>query len=245
MSMQSLAATKLLDIWERGRSASPDQRALWLLSVAQPEHSLESIGTLRIGQRDAQLMTLREHLFGSELAALSDCPECHLRVQLNLDLANLRLPEIASTGAFTISQGNYEVRCQLPNSFDLIAAAHEANVDAASQTLLKRCILSAEHENQPCAVDQLPLEVLDAIEAQMEQCDLQAQVQLALTCPECNHTWLPAFDIVTFLWREIDAWAARLLMDVHSLASAYGWSEEHILALSAYRRQTYLDLINA
>jgi hypothetical protein len=45
------------------------------------------------------------------------------------------------------------------------------------------------------------------------------------------------------LWREIESMAGRLLRDVHALASAYGWHEKDILALSPVRRQFYLTLI--
>jgi hypothetical protein len=48
---------------------------------------------------------------------------------------------------------------------------------------------------------------------------------------------------VSFFWQELDDWADRVLRDVHELASAYGWPENEILALSPRRRQCYLDLI--
>ena len=64
------------------------------------------------------------------------------------------------------------------------------------------------------------------------------------TCPACTFTWSEPFDIVTFFWAEIDAWARRLLADVHVLASSYGWSERDILALSPVRRQYYLEMVN-
>jgi hypothetical protein len=35
------------------------------------------------------------------------------------------------------------------------------------------------------------------------------------------------------------------LRDVHELASAYGWRESEILALSPQRRQAYLELVRA
>ena len=48
----------------------------------------------------------------------------------------------------------------------------------------------------------------------------------------------------SYLWHEVDAWALRLLRDVHRLARAYSWREADILALSPSRRQCYLDLLN-
>ena len=47
---------------------------------------------------------------------------------------------------------------------------------------------------------------------------------------------------MSFLWTEIEAWAWRMLSDVHTLARAYGWGERDILALSPTRRQFYLEM---
>jgi hypothetical protein len=77
----------------------------------------------------------------------------------------------------------------------------------------------------------------------MAEADPQANVQLAITCPVCSKHWQAGFDIVSFFWNEIDAWAHRLLQEVHTLASAYGWREADILAMSPWRRQCYLAMI--
>jgi hypothetical protein len=54
---------------------------------------------------------------------------------------------------------------------------------------------------------------------------------------------MEVFDIGGYLWEELDAWAHRVARDVHVLASAYSWSEDDILGMTAERRGTYLDLI--
>jgi hypothetical protein len=51
------------------------------------------------------------------------------------------------------------------------------------------------------------------------------------------------FDVAEFLWREIDAWAKRVLEEVHTLASAYGWAQGEILSLSAARRRRYVSMV--
>jgi len=51
------------------------------------------------------------------------------------------------------------------------------------------------------------------------------------------------FDILTYLWSEIEDWAQRLLLEVHTLALAYGWSERDILAMSPRRRRLYLEMV--
>jgi hypothetical protein len=78
----------------------------------------------------------------------------------------------------------------------------------------------------------------------MAEADALGDVQLALTCPQCGHEWQAPFDIASFLWTEINAWAHRTLQDVHELARAYGWREADILALSPWRRQVYLEMIS-
>jgi hypothetical protein len=50
---------------------------------------------------------------------------------------------------------------------------------------------------------------------------------------------------MSFFWNEIEAWACRVLHDVHTLAGAYGWSEREVLRLSPTRRQMYLEMVSA
>jgi hypothetical protein len=93
--------------------------------------------------------------------------------------------------------------------------------------------------------EDLPQDVVDAVTDRMAEGDPLADIQVAVSCPICNHIWRAALDIVSFLWSEIDNLAARLLRDVHTLASAYGWREKDILALSPGRRQFYLAAVSA
>jgi hypothetical protein len=46
-----------------------------------------------------------------------------------------------------------------------------------------------------------------------------------------------------FLWQDVAQAAQHLLDEVHALATAYGWREPEILALSAARRSYYIDKI--
>ncbi len=77
----------------------------------------------------------------------------------------------------------------------------------------------------------------------IEAADPQANLQFDLECAECGHAWQETFDIVSFFWTELEDLAVRTLQDVHALATAYGWSEDQILALSPTRRALYLSMI--
>jgi hypothetical protein len=125
----------------------------------------------------------------------------------------------------------------------LILIEAVGSVDEARRVLFDRCLLSAAHDGQPCAVDKLSEEILDKVEAAMSEADPQADVQLDLFCPSCRHSWLATFDIGSFLWSELNAWAQRVLNEVHLLAKAYAWREADILAMSPTRRRFYLERV--
>jgi hypothetical protein len=91
----------------------------------------------------------------------------------------------------------------------------------------------------------LPEEVVAGIARSMAEADPLADIQLGLTCPACERQWHVVFDILSFLWTEIEVWAWRMLADVHTLARAYGWGEREILSLSPTRRQFYLEMVGA
>ena len=63
--MRALSASELLDTWERGFAGQPIEQGLILLAAACPESSFEELTQLSIGRRDAQLLKLREMIFGS------------------------------------------------------------------------------------------------------------------------------------------------------------------------------------
>ena len=242
--MYALTAADLLDVWERGRHKSPEQRAVLLLAAGRPDQSVEQVAALSIGQRDAQLLSLREGTFGPHAFGLANCPDCGLRVQIDLILRDLCVPVPDDGATWPVAVGDIEVSYRLPNSLDLIAVAHLNEVETIRRALFERCLVEIKATGQPYPIDHLTPEVVSAIEKHMAQRDPQAQVQLTVTCPECAHAWSAAFDIASFFWAEIDARAGQLLHEVHTLASSYGWRESEILSMSADRRQAYLDLIN-
>lgn len=250
--MRPLSASELLAVWEQAYGKPLPQRGLALLAVACPEYSKEALSNLSIGRRDALLLELREWLFGSQIVMLANCPDCGDRLELTFDTSDLcvnprdQAMEVIAMDeeVLSLSLAEHEVRFRLPNSQDHVEAAGRADLESALQYLLQRCLLGVYRHGQEMVADSLPDEVIQAVLERMEQADPQANVQLELLCPACSHTWQAAFDIVSFLWREINAWSVRVLRDIHTLASAYGWSEADILAMSPMRRQAYLELIS-
>jgi hypothetical protein len=235
-------APQLLQAWERGIDQPLYERAVILLAAALPESTLDDPAAWSLGKRDARLLTLRETLFGSQLVSVVDCPRCDTRLELNFTTADVRMP-FAEQASLPIrveaSDGEYVIGLHAPNTFDLRLIASQPD----REMLLNRCLSNVQRNSVPVPADQLPSEVIATIVRRFGEIDPQADVRLALRCFACGHEWLATYDIVSFLWLEIEAWAERMLREVHLLASAYGWSESDILAMDPRRRQRYLEMV--
>ncbi|GAB4578147.1 MAG: hypothetical protein Fur0022_08800 [Anaerolineales bacterium] len=239
--MRPLSASQLLTLWETGLSQPPLLRALSLLRTVYPDTPLETLATLPIGERDSRLLTLRAITFGPQLNSLARCPKCRERLELTFDVDNIRTEAKCDHETLNLSVENYDVTFRLPNTLDLIALTDHHRPD--SRGLLERCLFTATHAGTPCPVRELPEAVVQAIAEKMSTADPQAEVLLALTCPTCQQEWQATFDILSYFWMEIHAWAQRILREVHLLAARYGWSETYILALTPLRRAMYLQMI--
>lgn len=244
--MRTLTNVELLNVWERGLGQRPVQRALSLLATACPETPLDELARMTIGRRDEALLVLRERTFGPRLVGLASCPECSEWIELMFEASQIRVePSGEPPETLALCDSGWRVQFRLPNSLDVAVVEDRPSVEDARTALLSRCLLAAEHEGETLGAEQLPPPIAGAVAQRMAQADPQGDVQLACACPRCGRTWQAAFDIVSFFWAEIHAWARRTLHEVHMLASAYGWLEADILALSVARRQMYLEMIGA
>ena len=231
----------LLEAWEEGAGQPSTARAIALLAAAWPERPAREWAMASIGERDRALLGLREELFGPLLEAAAACPACTERVQLTFTTRDILSPASAPPADLYVTAGAYDVKYRLPTSADLL----EISACPGESALLRRCIETARKESEPVDPEALPREVIEAVAAGMAVADPQADVRIAVTCPACSHQWSSFFDIVSFLWGEIEDWAWRLLGEVHALASAYGWTERDIVELSPRRRRFYLEMVGA
>ena len=238
--MRTPSAPELLAAWERGQAASHVERALLLLAAGEPGETAGALAALSIGRRDARLLLLRERLFGPRLESLTACPACGERLELALEVADLLgeadSPDPPVEGLW-LELGDRRVRFRLPTSHDLIAVS---SAESAHAALLERCVEEVQGEGP-----WLPSQLAAPLAARMAEVDPVADLELALHCPACDERWAASFDVVSYLWAELDAWAQRALREVHLLARAYGWSEASILSLSPSRRLAYLEMVGA
>ncbi|MCX4976625.1 hypothetical protein [Streptomyces sp. NBC_00620] len=264
-------ATELLATWEAGLDRTFDGRALLLHHAARPDTGgdSEALLSLPVGAREADLFALRRSLFGERMQVRLQCESCGADMEFDLDAGefarSLRVPEAAP---LRIAEEGWVVEFRVPNVADLTAAARQAD---ARRALLARCVVSVVRDGEVAPggvsngvvggvshgvadgvppgvlgggalVDVLPPSVQRRIAEAAEAADPAADVTLNINCPECGTATRAELDIASYLWTELDAWARDLLLDVHLLATAYGWSEPEILALSPLRRRYYLEL---
>lgn len=243
--MHALSASKALSVWEWASGQTAVERALALLAAACPEQTPEELARLSIGRRDRLLLRLRERTFGSQLLGRTPCRMCGEALELSFNVSDICAPEADMPEALTLRLDDYEVDFRLPNSQDMAAISRGGGEDVpdGERQLLARCLLCVRVGGAESAAGGLPEHVREAVVRRMAEADPQSDVQLQLSCPACGHRWLAAFDIVSYFWSELNVWAQRTLREVHTLASAYGWREEDILAMSARRRHIYLEMV--
>jgi hypothetical protein len=241
--MRTLSASELLDVWEKGQSQHPLDRAITLLEKVCPEKSREELIRLNLGQRDALLFNLRKLFFGPRLDTYSECPICRtgLEISLNIEDILLRTYPVQAT-EHSASIGEICVSFKLPDSA-LLADCLNSSASPDSDYLLKSCMLSLTRKGNTIDFANISGDVREELAAKMAQLDPLSEVQINSTCSECGHQWNQTLDILSFLWTEIGAQATHLLEQVHILARAYSWRESDILSLSQWRRQYYLDKV--
>ena len=234
----------LLNVWEEGRFRTPVERAGLLLALAVPTASAGERAGFGIGRRDQELLALRERIFGLRMTALANCPACEQEVEMDFSVSDIRIqPPSEADGLRGLLCGGYDVRFRLPTCDDLAALERQDDPAARKSALLQRCVAEARRNGEPTAAETLPDAVTVALSARMAELDPLGDIRLDLRCPACAHRWQSPLDIGSFLWAEVSNWALRILREVHELASAYGWSESDILAMSPWRREAYLELI--
>ncbi len=234
--MRALGPTDIVALWERGARCHALDRSALLCTWARPEWRADTIADRPLGHITAALMQLREASFGARIDSHVDCAHCGARLQLLLRTSELLQPEPGDTLEVAVA-GRW---VRPPGLRDLAAVAHELDAERAARQLLARCTLHGGDDAAALSDDALR-EIEDALEA----VDPNADLALDVHCEACGKHSTAQLDAGVLLWDEIDAHARALLAEVHTLASAYGWSEGEILALGAARRASYLAMVGA
>ncbi|MGW7366348.1 T4 family baseplate hub assembly chaperone [Streptomyces sp. NPDC054841] len=236
----------LLATWEAGLAQHDRGRSLLLHRAARPGAGADELLSMPVGEREADLFALRRALFGERMQVRVECASCGEAMEFDLDATLLGARTRTPAGPLRVEEGEWVVEFRLPTVADLAAAGTAPDPVEARRLLLARCTVSAARGGAAVAPEQLagalPERVAQRLAEMAEESDPAADVTLNVACPECGEATPAELDITSYLWTELDNWARDLMLDVHLLATAYGWSEPEILALSPLRRRYYLEL---
>jgi len=239
--MRALSAEDLLNVWDVGQRQCHWDRALSLLSAADRDQPRSVLADLSLGERDRLLLQLRQIVFGPELEGLVDCPSCGDHLQFILRTADLLAPAGQPVGL--LESNGYRIEFRPTVGADLESLPADVDVAEARMFLIDRCVLRVVYKDAQVSTADLPPEVIQKLAGAMDEVDPQGNVELALVCAGCGHHWQQLFDIASFFWAEVHAWAMRAFYEVDQLALNYGWHEAEIIRMNTSRRQIYLGML--
>jgi hypothetical protein len=235
-----LDGAALLEIWERGQVLDLNGRALAALSVWSGEALDES---LPLDEMTTRLLRLRAEMFGPELEYFATCT-CGEQLEFAAPIEALLAADVPPPGeesliVTTPCDGELSLRCRVP-SVDAITQALASPVPR--RALFEWCVEVADAAS-PTPIGQLGDDVVDEVEAWLDEHHPMLDIALDVECPECGSRWREAVDVAGHVWGDIDLEVRRLLSEVAILARTYHWSEPEILAMSKQRRAHYLEAL--
>jgi len=238
--MRALTGELLLSAWDRCDAEHDVDRALTLLELSTPELDREQLAELSIAERNALLLRLRAITFGPVLGGYANCSACGAPLEFTLPVEALlsRTQQQLPAGGREWTEDAQTFRLRPVNSNDLLATLSAPDGTVAEELLVSRCLTLSEPRKSP-------MRISPSIRGQFEQVNGAAEIVCALDCPGCSAHETLDFDIVRFLWTEVQRAARRLLGEIHELACAYGWSEKAIVSMSPSRRNAYREMLNA
>jgi hypothetical protein len=196
------------------------------------------------GDRQYLLLRLAAELSGRQRWLSATCRSCGVPLDLDLDLAEVPVSEAGvDYPRCRVDVGSHTLELRAPVSSD-VAGLRDTDEVAAARALLLHCVLEIDgHPPTAAELDGLPIEVVERIDAALDELCPAVATRLTTCCPGCDAALELEFDPVEMLTEPGDA-LALLFEEVHVLASRYHWSEKQILALPRERRRLYLRFID-
>ena len=193
-----------------------------------------------VSARTAALLRVLEASDGaSALSLVAHCGACGEALEFELPLAALGATEASSSRPLRVTlPGRPALSLRRPTGEDLRAWRH------------------AGWTSRPDAVHRMidalriagPLPTADdepALAAALAEQDPLVAFAVDCRCPHCDAAQSVSVDLEGIALSRLAVRQDALLLDVHRLASRYGWTEAEVLAVPATRRRRYLALIEA
>lgn len=239
--MRILSNAELLSLWERGHRLHSLDQGLLAVRAALAGPGNDNVADWTLGRRNQAVAQLHGSHFGDRLQGWTECGLCKEKLEFAIDCGDLIERQCEASAKPILVKGRL---FRSPTSRDLARIAVEPDTEAAALRLAACCCLDAGADDSAAALE-WSREELEELSEKMIEADPLAEIMLSFECPVCRCAREQVLDLTEFFWAELEAAANRILREVHILASAYGWSEGEILALSDGRRAMYLQMVQA
>jgi len=175
------------------------------------------------------------------LKTLPRCQQCAQHLEIEIAVRDFIADEEATVFEWSPQPGQL-LSVRLPTGQDQQRwlTSNDISVHSMAQQLVVR--VNAE----PRASDwRIPEDWVDALADELARHDPLTALELPVRCPACEATTTIEFNLEEELLVRLRARQLATLRDIHTLASAYHWSESEILKLPEWRRRQYLTQIAA
>lgn len=171
------------------------------------------------------------------------CANCDEEIELEIELAEISEIQREADAVITI-RVEYE-----GSSFDLrkpLGADLESwgGIVATTESEAARLMIGSL-ASDAALVDSIPPAAIPGIEDALDEVDPLVNFHCRTECGECGGENDFDVDLVEAALAKLRSAQARLIFDVHRLASHYHWTEREIFAVPDRRRRRYLELIAA
>lgn len=197
-----------------------------------------TVRSLSVGDRQFLVRKLAGHLGCSRVWLASACTVCGESFDFAVDQAELPAKP-ASPRPVECASSIGPLTVRPPTGADQEAVAESEDAEAV-QLLIERCVRRHGEPLTDEQVDQVLAADFVALDEAFSSCSPEVTTVVTAVCPECD----ASSEIRIDPYLLFDARAEDLLTDVHTVASAYHWSEAEILALPRARRMQYLARID-
>lgn len=237
----SLGDAALLAAWEAAGAVPSSAVGAVLLHHAGMVDEFDTCLDLPLATTSALVARVYSESFGDTVEGVLTCGSCAESLEVTLPLGAFSdMPGGPGTATVTLPQDGQALVVRCPTTRDLLAVAAVSDPAAA---LLARCVTGADGTTiEPGSLDP---DTLEAVDAAAEELAGAAAVLVRSRCPKCGFEVSADVDVPGLLWQRVSDEVPAVLAEVAELASAFGWSETDILAMSAPRRGAYLGLVRS
>lgn len=226
---------------ERGRPHAVSQALAAALALLGGEPATrERVDALSVPDRRFLMIELARRLGQSFAWLMHACEACGERFDFSLDLGELPvMPASERYPSVVVTTARGCALLRVPTGADQIRVAAADDDAAAARLLAALCLAPCDDATCGDLIAELSSDDLAAIDAAVEELAPKLPWAVEAPCPACHKVNVIPINAAAWLVRMADG----PTLDVHDIASAYGWSERDILALTRTQRLKYLALI--